>query len=658
MSDISPLEQEEIVEISVIPVTDFRTKEGRFEHRLPPLSQTANAQEYLEEHPDVHLPTDAIRRIVYGAVEPNQLEGIRVERHRVETGWLMVINYRAYSTMVSLAIENDRLLADAQYAADPHVSGNRRALSMPRAHDTHALLVHTDDFENMVDTVDRSAVSVLADNRQDVGARIVERPLMLVPAAFTGEDGSPADDVTAVDGNCRLSSCHACITVASGWVDDSLTGKEREKQIPLRPSHLMRLSLNARRELTRKVIRTAQQRLAKPRTGSDYDLKARDRAASALNAITVPVQAIVGYRDDDPERGMQRFPVAVRTLLMRMNVGVKPFKKEAKNAVSAEEIITGLHDEKLLPAADASAWRDVLIGRGNVAPAMENLGLDPQWPDLRFALVAQQLTRKSPRFNALVRSKLNIQGNLILARRNGPVVELGLRSYSSRDTKSARTALETGCLWQDLVSETWSVENISTDEEVDRLLARADAGDIPASLLLGVLGMIALVMHGYLLAPAGSAEAITDTTIDRGPVGEIIHKLLTKAAGRLLLADAIKRTRGGEKPRWYDEDKDELVPKSDWKGSTYNAHLRSAVRHGFKLRRRGTTPAEREANALTFFQEGLGETDKRLRDLIELREKNVTTELIPWVDVEATFTQIEDVESDLRSISMPKPRTR
>lgn len=659
MGDTSILEHEEIVEIPVIPVTDFRTKDGHFEHRLPPVSQMTNAHEYLEGHPDVHLPAEAIGRIVHGAVEPNELEGIRVERHRVETGWLMVINYRAYSTMVSLAIENDRLLADANYAADPH-GGGCKALAMPQAHNDHALLVHTDNFRDVRETVDRSSMSVLADNRQDVGARIVERPLMLVPATFTGEDGDPAYDVTAVDGNCRLSSCYDCISVAHGWVDDSLTGKEREKLVPLRPSHLMRLSLDARRELTRKVIRTAHQRLAKAKTDSDYDRRARNRAASTLNAITIPVQAIVGYIDDEPKRGMQRFPVAVRTLLMRMNVGVKPFKAEAKNAVSAEEIVIGLHDERLLgDGSDASAWRDALIGRGDVAGAMKKLGLDPQLPDLRFALVVQQLTRKSARFNALMRSKLGNPGKLILSRRNGPVVELGLRSYSSGDTKSARIALETGCLWQGLVDEAWSVENINTDEEVDKLLARAEAGDTPATLLLGTLGMIAWVMSGRLLAAAGSAETITETTIDRGSVGDIIRKLLEKSAGRLLLADAIKKTRAGEDPRWYDENRKELVaPPTDWKGSTYNAHLRGAVRHGFKEKLKQDTPAEREASALTWFQEGLVEADSRLRDLIDLREKNLTTQLIPYVDSEAAFNQIENLETDLRSISMSKPRTR
>lgn len=125
MIEINNRELEPVNEIHVIPVTGFRNDAGRFEHRLPPLSATTRAEEYLDGHSDVHLSVESIRRLVQGAVEPQQLDGIRIERHRVETGWLMVISYRAYSPMVSLAIENDRLLAEASYAADPAPAENR-----------------------------------------------------------------------------------------------------------------------------------------------------------------------------------------------------------------------------------------------------------------------------------------------------------------------------------------------------------------------------------------------------------------------------------------------------------------------------------------------------------------------------------------------------
>ncbi|MFH8681161.1 hypothetical protein [Streptomyces lydicus] len=651
-------------EIHVIPVTDVRNSDGDFEHRLPPPSAMANAQEYLQEHSDVHLPYEAIRRLVQGAVEPRELDGIRVERHRVETGWLMVISYRAYSPMVSLAIENDRLLAEVSYAADPHAASVRKALAMPEPHAEHAVLVHPDAYKDIEESVDRSAKRVLTDNPQEVGERLVERPLMLVPVTFTSETGEPAVELTAVDGNCRLAFCyHRIPPVPRGWVDDSLIGDASGKKVNLRPSHLMRMSLERRRELVRKVIKAAYSRLKEPRTGSSADIRDRNKWAMALNALTIPVTVIVGYRDDSAQREMQRFPAGVRSLLLRMNTGGKVFADGAKNAVKAEEIINGLYDEGLLgPEGQARPTRDALIGRGDVVASMENLGFNPELPDLRFALVMQQLTYKSPRFNALVRSKLQTEGNLVLSRRNGPIVELGLRSYSaSMSTNSPRTALETVCLWQDLVDNSWLVENIDTDAKVDELLGRADTGETQATLLLGALGMISLVMSGHLLAAAGSAEADAGTTIARTSVGLITKGLLAQEEGRQILADAIKRVRGGLPPRWWDAEKQELVEKTDWRGSTYNAMLRSAVRHGWKAKAPGKekkTEAEQEADKLTVFQEQLSTAADRLRDLFELREKHGTTDKLAWVEVEASFNQIEDIAEDLRLISEPRPRNR
>ncbi|MFF7764193.1 hypothetical protein [Streptomyces griseorubiginosus] len=665
MSDMYVPEPEPIDEIPVIPVTDFRNSNGVFEHRLPPVSATEKAEEYLSRHPDVHLPASGIRRLVQGAVEPQSLVGIRIERQRVETGWLMVISYRAYSPMVSLAIENDRLLAEASYAADPRSVGGRKALAMPQADSDHAVLVHPDNYLDILESVDRSAKRVLADNPQEVGERLVERPLTLVPATFTSKSGEIADDITTVDGNCRLSYCYHRTTVPRGWVDDSLIGEPSREIVKLLPSHLMQLSLPARRDLVRKLLKREHKRLAEPVTGTPADIADRNAAAMALNAVTVPVQVIVGYRDDEPERGMQRFPAAVRALLMRMNVGGKPFDLGAQNAVIAEEIINGLHDAGLLTPevpGQALALRDALIGRGIVTDAMQALGLNADFPDLRFALIVQQLTYKSVPFNALVRSKLQTSGNLVLSRRNGPIVELGLRSYSAgRDLKSKRTALETGCLWQDLVDNPWVVENIDTNEKIDELLNRAENKETQATLLLGVLGMIALVMSGHLLAAAGSAEAITGTTIARTTVGRIVEGLLGMQEGRELLADAIKQVRIGQAPRWWDAEQKELVDQpSDWKGSTFNAHLRSAVRNGFgaKGKGKGKTTAEQEADALTAFQERLGEAVHRLRDLIAMRDQHGTTDPLPWIEVEASFDQIEDLTEDLRYISDPKPRNR
>ncbi|TDD03134.1 hypothetical protein E1181_21395 [Saccharopolyspora terrae] len=658
MSANSFLDRDELREIPVIPVNGSRNADGVFEHRVPPLSQTTKAQNYLLGHDEIHLPEDVIRRLVYGAVEPYGLQGIRVERHRVESGWLAVLTYRAYSLMVSMAVENDRLLNVAHYAADPKAAGGNLALAMPQPHPEHAVLVHAGEFETVLRSVDWAARGVKRVNPQDVGERLVERPLMLVPATFQSTAGEPQYDVTSVDGNGRLAACLSCITVERGWLEDS---RQRE-HVDLLPSHLMKLPLQERRELVRKVAKAAHKRLAQPPVDGDRaDILSRNRAAKTLNALTIPVQVIVGYLDDEPERAMQRFPTAVRALLMRMNVGVKPFADGAKNAVTAEEIVAGLHDENLFGAGQiAAAYRDVLVGRGDVTAGMRELGLDPSLPDLRFAAVVQQLTRKEPQFNALVRSKLH-QAKLLLAHRNGPVVELGLRSYSaSAEQKlfsSARKALETGCLWQDLVDEEWAVENIDTNDAVDDLLARADAGSRQAALLLGTLGMVALVMSGHLLAAAGSAEETAGTTIDRSNVGQIIKKLLEHGAGRSLLADAIKRTRANQPLRWWDDETGRLVSQTDkWKGSTYAAYLRAAARHGFGGKAVSGTPVEKEADALTRFQEDVGSSAGRLLDLIDLREEHGTLDLLPWTEVEATINQLGEMNEDLREISEKKPR--
>jgi hypothetical protein len=73
-----------------------------------------------------------------------------MESHRVESGWLIVLTYRAYSLMVSVAVENDRLLAEAHYAADPKAAGGRLALAMPQCHPESAVLVHPDKFDDVL----------------------------------------------------------------------------------------------------------------------------------------------------------------------------------------------------------------------------------------------------------------------------------------------------------------------------------------------------------------------------------------------------------------------------------------------------------------------------------------------------------------------------
>lgn len=263
----------------------------------------------------------------------------------------------------------------------------------------------------------------------------------------------------------------------------------------------------------------------------------------------------------------------------------------------------------------------------------------------------QHLTHKSHTFSAL-RSKLQPEGNLVLSRRNGPIAELGLRSYSaSMETDSPRTALETICLWQVLVDSSWAVDDTDTDAEVGDLLHRADAGETSAVLLLAVLGMISLVMSGHLLAAAGSAEATAGTTIALVNVGLIVKSLLARAEGRQTLADAIKR----------DAEVGELVElPRERRDFTHNTMLRSGVRHGWKPAGSGRakTAAEQEADKLTTVREQLRTAVDHLRDLIDLREANGTTDRLAWTEGEVSFAHIEDTAEAPRLISEPKPGGR
>ncbi|MEW2259703.1 hypothetical protein [Streptomyces sp. NPDC047869] len=643
-------------DIDGIEVIDIRSgdRSTPFEHRVEPVSKTTKAIKFLEqEHPDVQISPAAVRRIAYGAVEPGLLEGVRLERHRVETGWLTVITYRAYTLMLSPAIENDRLLDEAHYAADPDTSDHQRVLAMPTAHDTDATLVYADAMDDLVAAIDRASKRVRENNPQEVGRRIVERPLTAVPVTFLNPGRHPDDDLNIVDGNSRWASCTAGITVPSS----SIRPTNAKDPDSLLPSHLMRLPLTERRDLVREIVKNAHRDI-NATTGTSRAARAkRDQAARLLNAMTVPVQVIVGYTDDKPDMGMRRFPVAVRSLLMRMNVGVKSFEPSSQNGVTAEEIVTALSDAGEF-GDDAQAVRDVLLGRADVTDAMKSIGLNPAFRDLRFTFVVQQLTRKEPRLNAIMAAKLD-KRRLQVSHRSGPIVELGLRSYSSLSKEKmapVRTALDTGCLWQALADHEWSVENIDNDQAVDDLLERAD-NDIPARLLLGVLAMITLVTSGYLLAPGGSAEQIVgNIKVMRASVGTVIKTVLDKKEGRQVLADAIKRIRAGLRPQWWADG--HLVEQDGWKGSDFNAHLRLAANHGFDPEgyQNDPTATELEDKALTAFQGSLTTAAAELDDLIALRKENGTDTKLPWIAVEPSVKQLRYMGSDLGGISEAEPR--
>ncbi|GAA0444253.1 hypothetical protein ABZ951_27280 [Streptomyces sp. NPDC046215] len=644
-------------DIDGVEVIDIRSgdRSTPFEHRVEPVSKTTKAITFLESHrDDVQISPAAVRRIAFGAVEPGLLEGARLERHRVETGWLNVITYRAYTLLLSPAIENDRLLDEAHYAADPDTSDHQRVLSMPTAHDTDATLVYADAMDDLLAAIDRASKRVRENNPQEVGRRIVERPLTAVPSTFLNPGHHPDDDLNIVDGNSRWASCTAGIKVPASSISPT-TAKD---SVHLLPSHLMRLSLAERRDLVREIVKNAHRDINAATGMSKATRTKRDQAAKLLNAMTVPVQVIVGYTDDNPDMGMRRFPVAVRSLLMRMNIGVKPFDASSQNGVTAEEIVTALFDAGEL-GDNAQAVRGVLLGRADVTDAMKTLGLNPAFRDLRFTFVVQQLTRKEPRLNAIMAAKLD-KRRLHVSHRSGPIVELGLRSYSSlpKETMaSVRTALDTGCLWQALADHEWAVENIDNDQAVDNLLERADNDDIPARLLLGVIAMVTLVTSGYLLAPGGSAEQIVGgIKVMRTGVGTVIKTILDKKEGRQILADAIKRARAGLCPRWWADGR--LVERDDWKGSDFNAHLRLAANHGFNPEgyQNDPTDTELEDKALTTFQASLTTAATNLDDLIDMRKKNGTTNWLPWILVEPSFKQLNFMGKDLARISEDEPR--
>ncbi|WP_236061120.1 hypothetical protein [Actinacidiphila acididurans] len=233
-----------------IEVIDIRSgdRSTPFEHRVEPVSKTTKAIKFLESHPDVQISPAAVRRIAFGAVEPGLLHGARLERHRVETGWLSVLTYRAYTLMLSPAIENDRLLDEAHYAADPDTSDQQRVLAMPAAHDTDATLVYADAMDDLLAAIDRASKSVRKNNPQEVGRRIVERPLTAV-VTFLKSGRHPDDDLSIVDGNSRWASCTTDIKVLSS----SIRPTNAKDPDSLLPSHLMRLPLSERRVLGRFV---------------------------------------------------------------------------------------------------------------------------------------------------------------------------------------------------------------------------------------------------------------------------------------------------------------------------------------------------------------------------------------------------------------------
>jgi hypothetical protein len=644
--------------VLVIPLDGSRAVDASWELRVPPLNAADKAIKFLQEQRElgrVDLDDDAIKQLCQSAVLPSELAGAPLLKHRTESGWLWTLETRIFTSLANVAYANDRMLGDATYDADPtSAAASNPQISMPTSAGTESSLRYHEKNVALLSAADRNFQGVLSDNPQDVGIRLVERPITLVATRRSAdpqlENGL---EFTAVDGNCRLSSAFDRLAFPKSILPARLQDKRAMRAVL--PSTLMHMSFAERRKFTRDLVKWYSSELA-----TSSSMGKRNAAAMALNALTVPAEIIVGYSDDRYDH-QQRFSSAVRGLLLRMNVSVKPFDEGAKNAVIAEEIAVGLKE-----AGEVSSEQmQILIGRTDVNSSMTDLGLNPSFADLRAAVVVRELTRNQPNRNAVLRAKMNVP-SIFLKHRTGPVVELALRGYTNslRDPKAprptdqltrVRQALSSTPLWQNLINLPWEVVNIDTDKKVDALVESAlGSGDENAadSRLLGVLGLFALTTTGHLLAPGGSAETQAKAKVDRSPIGSIVEKLLSEQWGVRLLGDAIKRARAGERLRWWDKDAGELVEFDEPK-SMFNARLRQRIHEGAQPVVEDT-PEGMQAAAADVVYQAVAEVRDSTRYLIQIRKELHITERLPHADVQGSLDVLAAVRDNLAAIAAPQ----
>lgn len=643
--------------VLVIPLDGRRDTDGFWELRVPPQNAADKAIKYLKDQRDrgrVNLHDSAIEQICRSAVHPEELAGAPLLKHRTENGWLWTLETRIFTTLANVAYANDRMLGDATYDADPTSrQGTAPQISMPVSDSTESALRYKENDAVLFRAADRNSRAVLADNPQDVGIRLIERPITLVATRRQGDPGLENDlELTAVDGNCRLSSAFARLIFPSTLLPRRLQDDRKAREVY--PSMLMNMSFAERRKFTRELIKHCSSQLADPSS-----IDQRNNAAMALNALTVPAEIIVGYTDDRAD-DQARFASAVRGLLLRMNVSVKPFEEGSKNAVIAEEIAVGLNEVREITADQLR----VLVGRSDVAASMEALSLNPALADLRAAVVVRELTRNEGSRNSVLRAKMNVKA-IFLKHRNGPVVELALRGYTNAlRTPSAtrpgeplarvRQALSSSPLWQDLITGPWEVSNVDSDDKVDDLVEVALnslAQPSPESRLLGVLGLFALTTSGHLLAPGGSAETQIGTKVDRSAIGSIVEKLLRTAWGVEILGDAVKRARQGKRLRMWDDDADELVEFNDTK-SMFNARLRQRVFEGAEPDPQDT-PEGRQAAATDGLYEAIRSARDWMKHLLDVRQREGITDRLPHEDAQASLQTLVSVRDHLASITAP-----
>jgi hypothetical protein len=499
---------------------------------------------------------------------------------------------------------------------------------------------------------------------QDIGERIIEQTVTVIPAVFVdpadtapwGEPTTESTEELLLDGNCRITTAFSNIPIPVEKIPQRLRGTVQAssggsggKTVAMRSSLLTTMTLEERIQLCRDLAKHYTAIVENPRSS----VTAHNVAVRALNSLTAPATVIVGFRDDDPANRNSRLGAAARAYLDGMNVENNPLTDPARHSVAAEQVVTKLHEAHVIDGPT----RDVLLGRVPASPAMAALEvpLSPL-PDLRFALCAQVLTGNDADSRRVLRTKLGVRGGVQVAHRSPLAVELGLRGYTAslekQRIREMRQALESGSfLWQDLVDYKWQVDDVADDETVDVLKLYADEGHQGALALLGLLGLIALVSTGNLLAAGGSAETVatklteadTAVTVDRGNIGNIATRLLKQSWGRNLLADAIKRSRSGDPLRWADPATGELTdPPAEWKGGAgFNAMLRYHLKMAGQTVPSGPTQADREEAAFTNFSNAITDAQDALTRLLGVR--SATSEKLTYLDGKGVLDKLERI---------------
>lgn len=665
--------------VEVVPLEESR--DSSWVLTVPNVSEATDAQKWMKKlrsQGQIQLPDDLITRIAQSAIFPAEINGQKPRRRRTEHGWLATIDARLLIPLVNVSVANDRWVADAVYQADPKFTGQGDlvAVPMPDSDDQYALLRYSAPTLDLLGAAEKNYKRILSHNRQDVGRRLIELPVTLVATSLgTSGAGEDTTELAAVDGNSRISSAFAELAVPLNALPRRVRNTYRdgsvstaEQTIPVTPALLSNLTVRERRDIAKDLVKQAYARLEQPRKtpeSNDYlrDLHDLNKAAITLNVMTVPAQIIVGFSDDEPDRyGMARFASAVRAFLMQMNVEPTSLGEPAKNAIEAEGIAEDFKGAGLIDSAEY----DVLVGREGVFEGMKSLSLDPELPDLRAAFVIKTLCETSAPAMTILRERLR-RRVIRASDRSRPAVELALRSYtaalSTDDFHKARTALEKGGIWPDLVNKNWEVRDIASDDDVDvlALYAAEQLEGGPLNRLLGVLGMFALVTTGNLLAARGSAESlVNEQAIDRGPVSAIVNKVIRHQWGVTLLADAIKRARAGnQKLRWVDpQDPMVLVDAPEgWRGSDFDAHLRLAA-NDQKLPEAFIPGGVKEQHAWSMFASAVENAKTKLTEFIDLRKENGTSEPLSWTQVEPTVNYLQAMRDHVRNFSEPQPLER